>query len=503
MDNKKPSLDKATKIKDSFQVAQSDEPSNIKQSRASSKIAIYKPYHMILLVAGICIFIAGFLIFIFTHQPERFLFLIENKKRFMLALFMSVTASCFVVFGSYGKRNLGVFASMLASFALCYLPIHFKDAFRKERNAIYQEQYISSIKDQYSEQDIEKIRIAQKTGSAVTELDFFKANIYYEDIQKLKASDPNSVMLSLVIEQIENAYYADIVDYFEKTLAGNATLTHSKTKFYIKEKPAVVLSFQYKKEFETELKESFNIIRNTVHKTELEDVLHVDFNPKTAQITPDKLALAKMTIQRQLFLYALALSTFNEGEVIKALRFFQKNEKLLYANEILNKFNVLLNMRDIEFKGEVTRAIDQWLINIEEYPLQLEGINPVIAESKKQVVNVALKQLDKGEPLPDYFHTFTAKHQPPGAERILLDKWQKLPSLSEKFMISAAPLSEKALLNKIEEFNEKEVQSACSILSVIGSEASIPKLEAVLKTSSSKKNQQSLRSSIDVIKNRL
>ena len=501
--NDTPPADKATKNQDAFQVAESDDLGKIKRPKATSHIAIYKPYHMILLVAGICIFIAGVLIFVFSHQPERFLFLVANKKRFILALFMSITASCFVVYGSYGRRNLGIFISLIASSLLCYLPIHYKDAFSKEKNAIYLEQFIKSNKDKYSEEDIEKIRISQKTGSAVTELDFFKANIRYEEIQKLGASNQELSILSLVIENISDYNYQNLLNYFDKTLDDNVLLTNRKTKFKIKELPAVVLSFQYKKEFEQELKETFKIITNPINKTELSDVLYVTFNEDNAKAIPDKLELEKLTQQQQIFIYANALGVINEEEIIRSLRFFQKNEKLLYVNEILSKLNELLNMRDLEFKLEVARALDQWFTNIENYTYKLEDIDPLIAEAKAMVNDIAIKCLDKGVTLPDYFYTFTAKHQTPGGERILLHKWKKSPGLNEQFMISAASLAEKALIENIMQFDEIEIKYACEILSNIGSETSIPKLEIALKASNSEKNQQSIRSSIDGIKNRL
>lgn len=463
----------------------------------------FKPYHFLFLLIGVTLFLIGFYLFIFEHKPDKILFLIPNKKRFIYALITSTVASAFLILGAASIKFLGTLLAAILSLILCYLPWHYKDAYRVQRDQIIFDQHIEKIKDDHSPEDIEKLRIAQQQGGFVSELDFFKSTIHYSEIQQLNAQEPDLQTLTLVIDQFEKSAEADIRSFYNNTLGEKVKIHTRLTKFPIKNAPALTLTIQYSEENESKVRESLKAFINPIHKTELADVLYITFHPITNSSIEKEVNNQNTNTHNHFLSYARVLNSFSQDEVIRSLRFFRQQKNVIYAHDMMIVFRKLLKTRNLEFKVEVVKTQQHWMEIIKNNNLTTTQINEYHQSFLTELSNELNRQIENHNIIPDFFYNYCAEKQLEGSESILYHKWKNSIKLNEQFMIKAAPLSEKALLDKLHLLNSEEWQSAHKILTTIGTTETINKLQKMLQNEKSEENKKRLRSSIDSIKNKL
>ncbi|MDB9741260.1 hypothetical protein OAB00_00240 [Akkermansiaceae bacterium] len=503
-----------TSAESQFKVAEQDtktvnSPDNThKQKKSINKqhlatVGVIKPYQAILMAIGIGLFILGIYLFLFTHQPDKLLFSVENKKRFFLALVISITGSSFLISGAASKRMLGMSLSVILSGLLCYLPFYFKDSYKAERVAIQQSKYLESLKGKLTPEQLEEVRLAQQKGRVVSKLDLLKSNISYDKIQNLKQAKPELILKAYLIQELDTAYFGEVIRFFQETYGEDLALHHWVTKFPMNEKPAAVLVFQFSKEKEEELGNAISALKSKVFKTDLPDVESLDYNKAIEPQFTNPTVVNNSIIQLQTYYYDAALKSMHREEQLKALRFFQSSDKLVYGYEVLDILNQSLEIRDLKFKEEAVKAVGNWVELIKQNAGSLRDISKHIDVTNQLVVEIANDIIAKNIDVPDAIISYISKNQIKSGRDVLFYQWKKSPRLNKFMMQEAAPLSVKALLINFSKLTDEEAKAASEILGKVGTKEALEQLNELLKATNSEDIKEYLRSSIDGIQKRL
>lgn len=480
--------------------AQSSSPAADGGSHAS----LYEPValnnfnfiHLAMVGLGICIFIAGYLIFIFGHQPDKVLFEMSNAKRLMIAVLITLVAAAVIILGAAQRKNLAITAAVILGVGMLYLPFHFKDAYKYER-------YVLPLEKKKAELLQEQQKKASTPIDKLSSGAQLKLAVNYEEYSKFKEQHADKQTKIYLIDSVKNAHITAVTDFLEESLSHRTTFQIFKSPILIKERASLCLYIAAKEDDLLNVENSIYSLSNKIDTTELDEVFQASLASGIAGQFPTKESIDSLSIVPKTKTYALYLINISPTVQRRCLEYFKETETLAYAPEVLERFRVLFKVRDERFKEHVTEALHHWRELIDSYPGKLVQIDPYIDRANASLVEQMHETIEQDLDIPDKILKYLAEFQVTGSEKILFYAWSNNPLSSQRSLRTAGALSEFALLPHLTSLDEIQLISACKILSQNGSKQSLAPLQKLKTKATSEKIKTSLQSTIDEIKKRL
>ncbi len=448
---------------------------------------------IILIAVGLCLFLAGFLIFILGHHPEQIIFNLSNSRRMILAFCICLVASGSVIFGFKKHKNRGITIAGILSAGLLYLPLHYKDAYDYERHVLPQ-----LAQNQYSEKD----NVKTDSPEPISHLETLSRVVDQPAFEAFKQEHPDKKAVTILIDSIKNIHLAQVTELLEDSIPHDNAFKIFKTSIPVKEMPALCVFLAYPEGREKSAQARFKTIVTKISPTALEDTYQTSLSPECIAPFPDKDEINTLSTVLKTKLYSLFLPHLSLSVQHSSLNFFKQTDTLAYAPEVLQEFRALLHTRDQKFKIKIVEALSNWRKLINNYPGELIQIDAHITQVNGALLYEMQQATEQNLTISDKIINYLSTYRVEGSERILFYAWEKNPLSSERALLSAGPLSERALLPHLESLDKDALNLACRILNKTGSNESLPSLQKLKDQSSTKKIKTTLQSTIDEIKKR-
>lgn len=180
-------------------------------------------------------------------------------------------------------------------------------------------------------------------------------------------------------------------------------------------------------------------------------------------------AIEKLTNRNDPAFYDLnkrELESIDLDRVSKAVKRLAEAEPKVYRNDISRKLVQLLSSDWVEFKAEVCEALQVW------------------SETPGAAGDAALKEvkklMDKNRQVPEEMIALIVKEKNPAVIPILDKLWSEKPVQWESLYAEAGPAAEPGLIQHLATADGALRQSLVRLLGKVGSEQSLPLLEAAL-----------------------
>ncbi len=459
---------------------------------------ILTPIHLAAIAAALVIFLVGYLIFALGHHPDGMIFEMTNTKRMILAALISSLGTILFFVGAKHRRFHSLVVTGVLSLGLVGTVYYLKDSYRLERDAL---NHARSQQNNQSQSTPEPFPFPTSPPSG----DTFSDNIQYASYLKLKAAEPDQRTIGLVIDHYSPFFKDDLIHFITTSAldldsSKKINIEILNTLHPIKNYPACLVIIQHDFDTDQVFETLFTHLSSSVDKTHLDGIQQLTLLQLIVKGAPEQeptTALSKMT-QTHALMHNLSLKA-----QLQSLYQIEQADRLILAPDILVSLTVLIETRDLAFKGHVVKASKNWISLINAYDKKLPQHSHRVEILHQAILKHAESYISKNRQLPVSFLDYCLAFKLPKSEAILFNIWKQSPLGHETALINSGEIAVKVLLPHLLELNEIQLISACNILKKNGTEASLSQLQAILEKASDEKIRSSVISTIDAIKKRL
>lgn len=475
---------KAAKLSNFETVEHLGEPNHKKNNKALHLVN-RNALHNITLVVGIIGFVTGYLVFIFGHKPNGVIFEIDNYPRMGLALFISALSGSLLLWGGLGKRLLTFGIVLIIGAGLCYLPWHYKDSYKELRWALKNSKIQETLPT-----------IDEELKQAAEDRQIFLNEIRYNELLKLRSQNVNKITLGLLIRNLPESYLASTKQFIQETLGTTATVNSFKTQLDTFPHPSYFFTILSEKE-SPYLTHVLHFIDVNHKKNEL----FIDTTLRKTCYRPDYTFSESQIAKTRQYLFELTHLSRTRQEA--ALNFFTNSETLINAPEVIKTLSLLAQTRDHTFKEDCVKALSNWLKLVNQHPNIKENLSSYITASHHAILDVIKHQQSENLPPPSALVHFLIDHNASNSQEVIFKEWKNNVSEYERSLSLKPSVTKLLFTGKATHLNDQQLLSMSTILRKTGNPSQLEYLESALALTANKNVQNSLRRTIDVIKNRL